>query len=314
MNGAQRSYDEVTHWRGYQRFYAAHLRYDPGKAPREQWWRWRGTDVHLDRLVAPDAPVKLILVHGAGGYGRMLAPYARLFAHTSPVEVVAPDLIGYGLTGAGKRPVAYQDWIDCLADLVAAEQARDGRPVILFGASMGGMLAYSVAARGGVSGLIVTCLLDPRDVAVRMRMTRLPIMGRLAVPALHQMRALDRLRIPMRWVANMAAMSNNPSLTTLVATDPCGGGNLVPMRFLRTFLCSAPAVEPEEFTTCPVLMTHPAADRWTPLELSLPFYERIAATKRLRLLDEAGHLPIEEPGLTQLNHAVQDFVGQLLPR
>ncbi|WP_349877672.1 alpha/beta hydrolase [Micromonospora sp. HUAS YX12] len=313
MGAERRTYQDVTHWLDYQRFYPVHLRCGAGNAPAEEWWRWRDTDVHLDRWAAPDAPAKLILLHGAGGYGRMLAPYARLLTHASPLEVIAPDLIGYGMTRTGKRPVAYHEWIDCVADLVATERARDVRPVFLLGASMGGMLAYSVAARGDVAGLVVTCLLDPRDLAVRMRMTRIPTMGRIAVPMLHRMRWLDPLRVPMRWVANMGAMSNDPALNMLVRADPSGGGNHVTLHFLRTFLSSAPPVEPEQFTACPVLMTHPAADRWTPHELSMPFYDRIAANKQLVLLDRAGHLPIEEPGLTQLGQAVDAFIGRLLP-
>ncbi|MER7168592.1 hypothetical protein ABT336_21305 [Micromonospora sp. NPDC000207] len=53
---------------------------------------------------------------------------------------------------------------------------------------------------------------------------------------------------------------------------------------------------------------HPGADRWTPPEFGLPFFERIAADTRLVILDRAGHLPVEEPGLTQLGQATGDFV------
>jgi alpha-beta hydrolase superfamily lysophospholipase len=312
MDGSQPTYQDVTHWRGYQQFYPESLRWDSANGPAEQWWRWRGIDVHLDRLPAPQASGTVILVHGAGGYGRMLAPYARMLASALPVEVVAPDLIGYGLSRTADRLVEYQEWIDCVGDLVSAEKARSGRPVFLVGASVGGMLAYSVAARGEVAGLIVTCLLDPRDVAVRMRMTRLPVMGRLAVPALRRLRRCDRVQLPVRWVANMGAMSNNAAVNDLIRADSCGGGNRISVKFLRTFMTSAPPVEPEQFTACPVLMTHPAADRWTPVELSLPFFDRVAADKRLVMLDEAGHLPIEEPGLTQMSDAVAAFLHRIL--
>ncbi|WP_199489234.1 alpha/beta fold hydrolase [Micromonospora craniellae] len=195
MEDSRRTYQEVTRWLDYQRYYPERLRSDLDDAPAEEWWRWRGLDVHLDRLAAPDAPVKLLLLHGAGGYGRMLAPYARMLAQLAPVEVLAPDLPGYGLTRSD-RPVAYAEWIDCVTDLVAAERARDGRPVHLLGASMGGMVAYSVAATADVAGLVVTCLLDPRDVGARMRMTRLPVMGRLARPSSPPPRRWNRRRSP----------------------------------------------------------------------------------------------------------------------
>ncbi len=307
------SYREVTRWQEYERFFPEALHTGGDVVPSEEWWPWRGSRVHLDRVAAPDAPAKLLLVHGAGGYGRMLAPYARLLAGAVPMETVAPDLPGYGLTGSGGRPVDYRDWVDCVADLVAAERARDGRPVYVLGASVGGMLAYSAAARGGVAGIAVTCLLDPRCAAARERISRFPALGRLAGPMLDRMRWLDGLRFPMRWVANMGAMSNDPALNRVVRSDPCGGGNVVALRFLRTYLSSAPAVEPEEFTACPVLMLHPAADRWTPPELSLPFFERIAAQKRLVMLRDAGHMPIEEPALAAMGTAFAQFVHELAP-
>ncbi|WP_433334285.1 hypothetical protein [Spirillospora sp. CA-294931] len=66
-------------------------------------------------------------------------------------------------------------------------------------------------------------------------------------------------------------------------------------------------MEPEDFTACPVLMAHPAADRWTPVRLSLPFFERLASPKRLVMLEKCGHLPVEDPGLTQLADALREF-------
>lgn len=62
-----------------------------------------------------------------------------------------------------------------------------------------------------------------------------------------------------------------------------------------------------------VLMLHPAADRWTPLELSLPFFERIAARKRLVMVRDAGHMPIEEPALAGIGMAFAQFVHELAP-
>ncbi|PRC55032.1 alpha/beta hydrolase, partial [Mycobacterium sp. ITM-2017-0098] len=70
------------------------------------------------------------------------------------VDVLAPDLPLYGDTvEPDPSRVRYDDWVDLLCDLVRAERAADPRPLVLFGASMGGMLAYEVAARTGFGGL-----------------------------------------------------------------------------------------------------------------------------------------------------------------
>lgn len=304
------SYETETHWQAYQPFLPKALRFHgPEDAPEESFVRWRGLDVHVDRLTPRDPRAKLVLLHGAGGYGRMFLPCA-LFGRRHGLHCVAIDLPGYGLTRT-TGPIDYASWVDCASDLVAAERARDGLPIVLLGGSMGGLLAYSVAARVGAAGLIATCLIDPRRAEVRRAVARHPLLGRLG-PALMPP-ALDALRLPIRWLANMGAMSNEPALSKLVARDPCGGGNRVSLRFLRSYLESAPEVEPEAFNACPVLLAHPADDRWTPLALSQTFFDRLTCDKRLVLLEGAGHFPIEQPGIQQLERAVADFVDRLLP-
>jgi pimeloyl-ACP methyl ester carboxylesterase len=74
----------------------------------------------------------------------------------------------------------------------------------------------------------------------------------------------------------------------------------MPLGFVRSFLDSAPAVEPEHATGPTIVLAHPERDRWTPTAMSLRFFERIAAPKKLVLLEGAGHFPVEAPGAHQL--------------
>ncbi|GAA3706987.1 alpha/beta hydrolase [Nonomuraea antimicrobica] len=291
----------------YLRFFPRWAREAEAPEAVSEWWHWRGMQVHLERVSDPAAPVKLVVLHGAGGYGRMLLPYTRLMG---PVEVVAPDLPGYGHTRCEGRPVEYATWVDLAAELIDRERRRDGRPLLVLGASLGGMLAYSAVARAGADALAVTCLLDVRRAEVRAAAARYGVLGRVAGPVMNALRAADDLRVPVRWLARMSAMSNQAELNAAVARDRLGGGGRVSLRFLRTYLTSAPEVEPEAFTACPVLMVHPAADRWTPAGLSLPFFERIKADKRLVMLEGCGHMPVEEPGLSQFARALRELAGR----
>lgn len=272
-----------------------------------QWWRWRGMQVRLERAVNPAAPVKYVVLHGAGGHARMLWPYLRLMG---AVEGVAPDMPGYGLTRCEGRPVTYELWVELAAELIRLERERDDRPVVVLGASIGGMLAYSAVARAGAAGLVVTCLLDVRDAEARAAAARFRWLGRYAGPLMNGLRALDGVQVPVRWPARMSAMSNRPDLNAAVAADPLGGGGRVSLRFLRTYMTSVPEVEPEEFTACPVLMVHPGADRWTPVELSRPFFDRLPGKRRLVMLDGCGHMPVEDPGLRQMAEALRSFADE----
>ena len=281
----------------YLAFLPPALRPDPLPPRVAEVWRWRGHDVHIERTGDEHAPVRLLMLHGAGGNSGLLWPVAAAAAARG-CHVVVPDLPGYGRTRV-RRPgaVRYPDWVGLACDLVRAE--KSDRPLWILGASMGGLLAYEAATRTGlVDRVIATCLFDPREPLVRRHIGRL---GPLGAHALRLARGpLGNVRVPIRWVANMRAISNDPAVTALVLADRRGGGNRVPLGFLRTFLWSAPAVEPEDATAPEIVLAHPAEDRWTPVAASLPFYERLATPKKLVLLPDGGHLPVEPRAVAAL--------------
>lgn len=275
----------------------------------ESEWSWRGHRVHVVKASRPNAVARVIVVHGAGGHSGALWPLAALLTEQG-VDVTAIDLPLYGRT-VSPRPeaVRYADWVRLLRDFVAAE--HDDRPLILFGASIGGMLAYEVAAASpAVAAVAATCLLDPRDWRARARMTRFGPLGLLAGPLSALARGpLANAMIPMRWVANLSKMSRNPELSRMCATDPLGGGASVPLGFLASYLRYR-HVAPESMTV-PVLLVHPELDAWTPVEISARVLRRTAAPTRLVLLRGCGHFPIEEPGLADLADAMRDLVNDL---
>jgi alpha-beta hydrolase superfamily lysophospholipase len=233
---------DVDHWRQYQRFLPESLRTTPDRLPVEEWWTWRSADIHLDRYEvpkeAPTAPFTVILVHGGGGCGRLLAPYGQMLQRHG-YEVVAPDLPGYGLSVAPPELFSYHAWVACVADLAAAEHRRTGRPVVLFGMSVGGYLAYLAAAKGRLAaGVIATTLADPRLAIVRDQFARSARLNRLLLPTLPLAASLlGGLRLPIKWFSNMQAISNNAELNRLLCSDPVAGGN---PRYLRSSQRSSP--------------------------------------------------------------------------
>lgn len=192
--------------------------------PASTWWNWKGHKVHVLRRVDPHAPVRVLLLHGAGGHSAALWPIASLLPHDQ-VELAAIDMPLYGGTiSPDPAAVRYQDWVALLCDFVLAED--DGRPLVLLGASIGGMLAYEVAARTGrPAAVVATCLLDPRDRRTRAAITRFGPLGILCGPLLRLLPdKLARRLIPMSWVASLSKMSRDPGLSLLCSVDPRGGG------------------------------------------------------------------------------------------
>lgn len=266
--------------------------------------------MHVARTVDLGAPVRVLAIHGAGGHAGLVWPLAALCEHEG-VEVMAIDLPLYGDTVEPRpRSVRYDDWIDLLCEFVSAQTESDDRPLVLFGASMGGMLAYEVAARtAAVAHVVATCLLDPADPAARRAAARWSITGPFAPALLDAVEPLlGGVRLPIRWLVDMPNMSLDPKLSHACATDPKGGGVHVPLRLLSSFL-GYRHTAPETFTAAPVTLVHPAADRWTPPELSIRFLERLSAPTELVLLQGCGHFPVEEPGVTQLADALRAVVA-----
>lgn len=300
----------VAH-RAYAEFLPEPYRPDPAAEPVSEWWEWRGRRVHMLRAAVPDAPVRVLAVHGAGGHSGLLWPVAALGVREG-VESTAVDLPLYGRTvEPDPGGVRYRDWVDLLCDLVRRQTAADDRPLVVFGASMGGMLAYEVAARtGAVAHVVATCLLDPADSQALATATRWNLPFGLG-PRL--VRRLDpvcgRVRVPIRWIAYMNRMSRDPALSRLCATDPLGGGARIPLGFLADFV-DYRHTRPEDFTAAPITLVHPAADEWTPPESSIRFLERVPGRSEVVLLDDCGHFPVEEPGITQLAATLRRIVAE----
>lgn len=304
------TYAQQRAWQAYQPYLPPPLRCEGEAEPVEQYWDWRGHRIHLDRHVDPAAPVKLIALHGGGGNGRLLASVG--IAARGLAETVAPDLPGYGHTKLSDgQACTYADWVHCVEALVEAE-SLDGRPVVLFGASMGGMLGFDVAARSArVRAVVATCLLDPRDPDVRRAVVRHPALVH-AIPVLLAAEPLvGRLRVPVRMLANVRAIANDPGLVEACLADPVGGGNRIPVSFIASWLRSERPTPPEQVGV-PVLLAHPGADRWTPPHLSRAFLDRIGGPTQYVELANCGHFPVEEPGISTLAEAMSEFIGEVL--
>lgn len=296
-----RTYDSTTDWKTRQALLPEPMRLTT--LPREEWVTIGRFDVHLDVHGNDNAPATLVLLHGGGGNGRLLAHYGQVAAEAG-FRAVAPDLPGYGLTLAKpKRKVVYNDWREVAAGTVEHVARKTGRPVVVLGLSMGGMLAWdSAVLTGQVAEVVVTCLMDPRRRDVQRRLVRWAWMAPL-VRATFAMHALtDPVPVPMGLTSNMAGIANNPAVTRSIVRDRRAGGTWMPGRWVRTYMNAEPTMDPAEFRVCPVTMAHPAEDRWTTPDLSVPFLESLTEVKtRYELLQRSGHFPLEEPGRSRLD-------------
>lgn len=270
-----------------------------------EWNRWK---IHLDHYPNPEARARIILLHGVGGNGRVLS-FAAVPLHRAGYELIIPDLPGYGHSVVKKKEVIYADWVNLVAHLIERESLRDKRPLFIFGLSAGGMLAYHAAARNPkVNGIIATNLLDQRNQQVRDYSSGNKIISRVGVPLLKlTSRIYGKMMLPMKAVANMKAIVNDKQMLKALLSDKTASGAKVPVQFITSLLDARPDIEPEAFHL-PVLLVHPEFDQWTPLWISRIFFDRIKSKNQLEILENAGHFPMEKPGIDQLPDFIKGFI------
>lgn len=315
MNSWTQGYAGQDHWREIQAFLPSKYHLGEGRLPSEEWWDWRGHQIHLDRFRNAEAKARVILFHGVGTNGRQMSTILGRPLFDSGLETTATDMPGYGVTKVAEGvTIGYGDWVQAGNDFVNAELARDSRPIFLYGLSAGGMLTYHVAALNGkVKGIVGMTFLDQRNQQVADETAYNEFASRVGKPVIHKavQLGMGSVQIPMRMASKMSALVNNEDALKAFYADKTSAGNWVTQKFLDSYMSPKPAVEPEDFDVCPILLTQPAEDRWSPLHLSELFLRRIKKVPvKIVMLENAGHYPIEEPGLTQMHDAILRFVNE----
>jgi pimeloyl-ACP methyl ester carboxylesterase len=145
-----------------------------------------GGPVHVADFGGQGTP--MVLVHGLGGsHANWLAVGDRLAEHR---RVVAPDLVGFGLT----EPLGRSCSVEANAELLRGVIEQVGSPVVLVGNSMGGMLSMMVASRHPhlVQGLVLVCPALPRPITTRPDLVVTAAFMTYAVPGLGEMYVRQR--------------------------------------------------------------------------------------------------------------------------
>lgn len=278
--------------------------------PEEIYWDWKSSKIHLDFYQNSESKAKIILLHGVGGNGRLLS-FMAVPLHKNGFEVIVPDLPGYGISKIDVV-VSYNDWVEIVNDLNDYELKKDEREIFLFGLSAGGMLAYHGASMNRkVSGIIATNLLDQRVQEVRDGSAINKYVNRIGLPFLRLLAKInDKIKLPMKAVANMKAIVNDDKILKLLLKDKTSSGARVPLKLIISLVDANYEIEPEEFDICPILLAHPENDKWTPLRLSKLFYDRLKSDKKLFVIKKAGHFPIEGVAIEQLEKEVVGFINK----
>lgn len=308
-------------WKEIEGFLPEQLHYTETYRPAEEIWNWKGNKVHLDTFRNPNAPAKIICFHGVGTNGRQISmiiggPLAR-----DGFETITVDMPTYGVTEVNPNMlITYADWVQCGSDLINEELKKDDRPIFIYGLSAGGMETYHVAAKNrskNIKGIIGMTFLDQRKAIVRRETANNKVTGTIGKTMIGLQCRLGRknAKMKMKDASKMTALVNDPKCLDIMMNDVTSAGNSATLAFLYSYMTYQPDVEPENFDVCPVLLTQPEKDRWTPQFLSDPFLDAIKKVPvKKTILKNGSHYPIEAEALADLHRECLEFINNELDR
>lgn len=156
--------------------------------------------------------------------------------------------------------------------------------------------------------------LDQRNQQVRDETARNIFMSRVGFPmaGFACKVGLENFKMKMSTASKMSTLCNDEKVMEIFNRDKTSAANKASMKFLDSYSNYQPAIEPEDFSICPVLLTQPDQDRWTPLHLSTPFLDKIKKVDvKIVQLENGGHYPIEQPALDQMHDAILGFIHKV---
>lgn len=312
----EKNYAEQEAWKQLQKQFPPEYQLSSNELPQEYFWKWQQHRVHIDHYPRPNANAKVILLHGVGTNGRQMSLVLGHPLAQAGYETMALDLPGYGLTTyTSKSNIRYEDWITLVSDFIDSEALKDDRPIFLYGLSAGGMLTLHVAMQNKhVKGIIGMTFLDQQDLDVKKGTMRFSPLSTVLLPGMNitAKTPLGKIALPMAWVSKMSKLTNDPKALKIMLLDKTSAGNTMSIQFLNSYMNYRPPYHLSSFVQCPVLLTQPAEDHWSPLTLSQEVMKHLSVPHQTVILPKGGHYPVEKEALDQLQKSSIAFIQQQL--
>lgn len=307
-------YNSNTAWKQLNELLPKDFQIKENNQPLEETWDWRGNKIHLDRYPNPTSEFRVFLHHGVGTNGRQMSMILGHKLAELGYDVVAMDNLGYGMTEVNQKDITYANWVHCFADFVNAETKRDYKKPVIYGLSAGGMICYNSACfMDEIHGIIGMCFLKNDDKTVGQETAKFGWSNWFAFPMMNFFSKIGfrRMTLPMKGVSKMNALVNNKKALDIFLKDKTSAGANVQLQFLYEYTHYKLPIPVAQFDKCPILLTQPEKDNWTPLHLSEISMKGIKAPYTVKILKDGGHYPMEETALRQLVQYADEFIKTL---
>lgn len=246
-----------------------------------------------------EARASLLIIPGLGEHGGRYGRAAGLFA-ASGLDTWTLDLRGFGASGGRRAYVERLEvWLDDVADRLTALQAL-GRPVILLGHSMGGLVVarYAETDRAQPDLLVLSApALAGNIPAWKQALAR--VLGRLA-PTIAVKNGLDG-----------SILSRDPAVGADYVADPLNVHSTSARLGAVLLEAQAPTIADLGLIHVPTLVVHGGADHLVPTASSAVFSGRPGIERRV--FPGLAHETFNEPEGPQVVGEVATWIVEHLP-
>ncbi len=250
----------------------------------------------------------ILMIHGFGAAGEIWAPVAARFkaagyAVETPTIQAALRTVGPPPPGLAGKTLS--DYVAEMSDLAQALARRDGTAPIIFGHSMGGLIAQKLAEAGLAAGLVLFAPASPADARGARKLSPIFTFLNIALTARPETKAVKIWKTGFNWgVLNQTPAPRHEAIFAATVHD--SGRALSDLAYPdrdpdRTVHVDAGKV------TAPVLVLAGARDRTTPVE-DLRLVGRKYAGADYREYPANAHWLIDEPGSEEILAEVETWL------
>ncbi|MGR4864965.1 alpha/beta hydrolase [Caulobacter sp. LARHSG274] len=250
----------------------------------------------------------ILMIHGFGAAGEIWALVAARFkaagyAVETPTLQAALRTVGPPPPGLAGKTLS--DYVAEMSDLAQALARRDGAAPIVFGHSMGGLIAQKLAEAGLAAGLVLFAPASPADARGPRKMSPVFTFLNIALTAKPETKAVKIWKTGFKWgVLNQTPPARHE--TIFAATVHDSGRALSDLAYPDRDPNKTVHVDAGK-VTAPVLVLAGARDRTTPVE-DLRRVGRKYAGADYREYPANAHWLIDEPGSDEILAEVETWL------
>jgi pimeloyl-ACP methyl ester carboxylesterase len=250
----------------------------------------------------------ILMIHGFGAAGDSWAPVADSFeaaGYTVEAPTIHASLRTVGPPPAGLAGKSLSDYVAEMSDLARSIAKRDGEKPVVFGHSMGGMIAQKLAEAGLASGIVLFAPASPADARGKPKLSPVFTFLNIAATSKPETKAVKIWKTGFKWgVLNQTPAARHEAIFGKTVHD--SGRALSDLAYPDRDPNKTVHVDAAKVTV-PVMILAGARDRTTPIE-DVRLVARKYAGSTFNEYPNNAHWLIDEPGSAEILTEVKTWL------